>query len=320
MTEHVNVLIVGGGLSGIGAGVHIQTGTPDKTFAILEARDAIGGTWDLFRYPGIRSDSDMFTLGFKFKPWTHAKAIADGHDILQYIQDTAAEHHLHDKIRLGHRVKRTTWSPALSRWTVEIERGPERERVVMTCDFLFLCAGYYNYEAGFTPKFPGIDRFKGEVVHPQKWTSDIDHAGKRVVVIGSGATAVTLVPSMADKAKHVTMLQRSPTYIMALPGEDAMANGLRAVLPAQLAYDITRWKNVLLGMLFFNLSRSYPNFMKKLLIKGVQRFVGDKVDVSKHFTPSYNPWDQRVCAVPNADLFKALSKGIASVVTDHIET
>jgi len=320
MTEHVNVLIVGGGLSGIGAGVHIQTGTPDKTFAILEARDAIGGTWDLFRYPGIRSDSDMYTLGFKFKPWTHAKAIADGHDILQYIQDTAAEHHLHDKIRLGHRVKRTTWSPSLSRWTVEIERGPERERVVMTCDFLFLCAGYYNYEAGFTPQFPGIDRFKGEVVHPQKWTSDIDHAGKRVVVIGSGATAVTLVPSMTDKAKHVTMLQRSPTYIMALPGEDAIAHGLRAVLPAQLAYDITRWKNVLLGMLFFNLSRRYPNFMKKLLIKGVQRFVGDNVDVSKHFTPSYNPWDQRVCAVPNADLFKALRKGTASVVTDHIET
>ena len=320
MTEHVNVLIVGGGLSGIGAGVHIQTGTPDKTFAILEARDAIGGTWDLFRYPGIRSDSDMYTLGFKFKPWTHAKAIADGHDILQYIQDTAAEHHLHDKIRLGHRVKRTTWSPSLSRWTVEIERGPERERVVMTCDFLFLCAGYYNYEAGFTPQFPGIDRFKGEVVHPQKWTSDIDHAGKRVVVIGSGATAVTLVPSMTDKAKHVIMLQRSPTYIMALPGEDAIANGLRAALPAQLAYDITRWKNVLLGMLFFNLSRRYPHFMKKLLIKGVQRFVGDKVDVSKHFTPSYNPWDQRVCAVPNADLFKALRKGTASVVTDHIET
>lgn len=320
MTEHVNVLIVGGGLSGIGAGVHIQTGTPDKTFAILEARDAIGGTWDLFRYPGIRSDSDMYTLGFKFKPWTHAKAIADGHDILQYIQDTAAEHHLHDKIRLGHRVKRTTWSPSLSRWTVEIERGPERERVVMTCDFLFLCAGYYNYEAGFTPQFPGIDRFKGEVVHPQKWTSDIDHAGKRVVVIGSGATAVTLVPSMTDKAKHVTMLQRSPTYIMALPGEDAIAHGLRAVLPAQLAYDITRWKNVLLGMLFFNLSRRYPNFMKKLLIKGVQRFVGDNVDVSKHFTPSYNPWDQRVCAVPDADLFKALRKGTASVVTDHIET
>jgi len=320
MTEHVNVLIVGGGLSGIGAGVHIQTGTPDKTFAILEARDAIGGTWDLFRYPGIRSDSDMYTLGFKFKPWTHAKAIADGHDILQYIQDTAAEHHLHDKIRLGHRVKRTTWSPSLSRWTVEIERGPERERVVMTCDFLFLCAGYYNYDAGFTPQFTGIDRFKGEVVHPQKWTSDIDHAGKRVVVIGSGATAVTLVPSMADKARHVTMLQRSPTYIMALPGEDAIANGLRAVLPATLAYDITRWKNVLLGMLFFSLSRRHPHFMKKLLIKGVQRFVGDKVDVSKHFTPSYNPWDQRVCAVPNADLFKALRKGTASVVTDHIET
>ena len=318
--EHVDVLIVGAGLSGIGAAVHLQDECPERSFAILESRDAIGGTGDLFRYPGIRSDSDMYTLGYRFKPWTNAKAIADGPAILDYIQETVREHGLARHIRLGHRVKRASWSTAQSRWTVEVERGPAREPVTLSCNFLFLCAGYYNYEAGYTPDFPGIDRFKGIVAHPQKWTPDIDYTGKRVVVIGSGATAVTLVPSMADKAAHVTMLQRSPTYIMALPGRDAVAHWLQRVLPAKAAYGITRWKQVFLQMLFYRFARRFPKAAAKALIQGVQRFVGPNVDVARHFTPSYNPWDQRVCLVPDADLFKVLRKGQASVVTDHIDS
>jgi monooxygenase len=319
-TEHIDVLIVGAGLSGIGAGVHLKKNCPERSFLILEGREALGGTWDLFRYPGIRSDSDMYTLGYSFRPWTNAKAIADGPAILQYIRDTAREEGLESRIRLSHRVKRASWSTADARWTVEIEKGPQREPIVLTCNFFFSCSGYYNYEHGYTPDFPGKERFQGRIVHPQHWPADLDYSGQRVVVIGSGATAVTLVPSMVDKAAHVTMLQRSPTYVMALPAQDALANTLKRLLPAQLAYGITRWKNVLLGMLFFRLSKRRPDFMKKLIIKGVQRSLGADYDVRKHFTPNYKPWDQRVCVVPDGDMFRAIRKGRASVVTDHIES
>lgn len=319
-TEHFEVLIVGAGLSGIGAGYHLQSKCPEKTFALLEAREAIGGTWDLFRYPGIRSDSDMYTLGYVFRPWTHQNAIADGPTILDYVRDTAARYGIDKKIRFGHRVVAATWSSARALWTVEAQHGPDREPVRFTCNFLFMCSGYYNYERGHAPEFPGSERFRGRIVHPQRWTSDIDYANKRVVVIGSGATAVTLVPEMAKDAAHVTMLQRSPTYVVSRPAADAIANGLRRVLPIKLAYQLTRWKNVLLGMLFFQLCRRRPEFMKRLLAKGVLRELGPDYDVATHFTPRYNPWDQRLCLVPNGDLFEALKKGRASVVTDHIDT
>lgn len=318
--EHFDVLIVGAGISGIGAGCHLETRCPTRTYAILEGRDSIGGTWDLFRYPGIRSDSDMYTLGYSFRPWTKAKAIADGPAILEYLRETAREHGIEQKIRFNHCVKRASWSSQDARWTVEVERGPAREPVRLTCSFLFMCSGYYNYAEGYMPQFPGADRFAGRIVHPQKWTSDIDYAGKRVIVIGSGATAVTIVPEMAKQAAHVTMLQRSPTYVVSRPAEDAIANWLRRVLPVKTAYSITRWKNVLLGMLFFQLSRRNPHGMKKLIRKGVRVALGPDYDVDTHFTPRYNPWDQRLCLVPNGDLFEAIKQGSVSVVTDHIET
>lgn len=319
MTEF-DVLIVGAGLSGVSAGYHLQTLCPSKRFAILEARDAIGGTWDLFRYPGVRSDSDMYTLGYSFRPWTDKDAIADGTKILDYVRSTARQHGIDRHIRFQHRVVSADWSSAKARWTVEVERGPGRERVQYTCSFLFMCSGYYKYEHGYTPHFPGIERFQGRVVHPQKWTEDIDYADKRVVVIGSGATAVTLVPEMAKRAAHVTMLQRSPTYVVSRPAADALANGLRRILPIRAAYALTRWKNVLLGLLFFQLCRRRPAFMKRLITKGVERELGTQLDVATHFTPTYNPWDQRLCLVPNGDLFEAIKLGRASVVTDQIDT
>jgi cation diffusion facilitator CzcD-associated flavoprotein CzcO len=249
-SEHFDVLVVGAGISGIGAGYHLQTSCPDRTYAILEARDDIGGTWDLFRYPGIRSDSDMYTLGYSFKPWTNPRAIADGRSILEYLRETTREYGIDRHIRFGHRVTRASWSSPDARWTVEVERGEPKQTVRLTCNFLFMCSGYYNYAEGYAPAFPGIERFTGRIVHPQQWTEDIDYAGKRVVVIGSGATAVTLVPEMAKQAAHVTMLQRSPTYIISMPGEDRLANYLRRRLPARVAYGNARWKNVLLGMWF----------------------------------------------------------------------
>ncbi|HEY0942883.1 MAG TPA: NAD(P)/FAD-dependent oxidoreductase [Steroidobacter sp.] len=318
-TEHVDVLIVGAGLSGIGAGYRLQLDCPTKSYAILEARDAIGGTWDLFRYPGIRSDSDMYTLGYSFRPWHETKAIADGASILKYVRDTAREYGIDRNIRFNHRVKRAAWSTADALWTVEAQQ-PSGEVVRFTCNFLFMCSGYYNYDAGYTPELAGTDQFKGRIVHPQKWTDDIEYAGKRVVVIGSGATAVTLVPELAKTAAHVTMLQRSPTYIVARPAEDRIANWLRHIFPAKLAHGITRWKNVLLGMLFYNLCRRAPGRMKQMLIRQVKDELGDSCDVERHFTPRYNPWDQRLCLVPNGDLFETIKTGRASVVTDHIET
>ena len=318
--DHVDVLIVGAGISGIGAGCHLEMECPGKTYAVLEARDSIGGTWDLFRYPGIRSDSDMYTLGYRFKPWTNPKAIADGPAILEYVKETAREYGVDEHIRYHHRVVRAEWSSKDARWRVEVERTDTGETVHVTCGFLFMCSGYYSYDEGYTPEFEGIERFKGQVLHPQFWTDDVEYEGKRVVVIGSGATAVTLVPAMADKAEHVTMLQRTPSYIVTLPGEDPIANFLRRVLPEKAAYVIVRWKNVLLQGGFFALSRRRPKLVKRLLRHGVKRQLPAGYEVDTHFKPPYNPWDQRLCLVPDADLFEALASGQASIVTDHIET
>jgi monooxygenase len=318
--EHFDVLVVGAGLSGIGAGVHLQMHCPGRTFAVLEARERSGGTWDLFRYPGIRSDSDMYTLGYAFKPWEDAKAIADGPAILQYVREAASEHGIDRKIRFGHGVKSASWSTQDAVWTVEVERGERKEPVRFTCNFLFMCAGYYRYAEGYTPEFPGIERFGGSIVHPQHWTDDIAYAGKRVVVIGSGATAVTLVPELAKKAAHVTMLQRSPTWVVARPSEDAMANRMRRYLPPRLVYGITRWKRVLLGMYFFNLCRRNPGRAKQLILGGVRAYLGPDYDIARHFTPRYNPWEQRLCLVPDGDLFRAIRAQRASVVTDESET
>ena len=318
--EHFDVLIIGAGLSGIGAGYHLQIRCPDRSYVILEGRERIGGTWDLFRYPGVRSDSDMYTLGYSFRPWEEAKAIADGPSILKYVQDTARDYGIQRNIRFGHQVKRTLWSTRDAQWTVEVERGGANELVQFSCDFLFMCGGYYSYAGGYTPEFPGAQRFAGRIVHPQKWTEDIDYAGKRVVVIGSGATAVTLVPELAKTAAHVTMLQRSPTYVVARPAQDDMANRLRVYLPSMLAYQITRWKRVLLGMYFFNLCRRDPARARRLILGGVRMALGPDYDVDKHFTPRYNPWEQRLCLLPDGDLFRAIKAGRASVITDHIET
>ncbi len=315
MATHVDVLIVGAGISGIDAAYHLQTSCPNKSYAIFEARDTLGGTWDLFRYPGIRSDSDMYTLGFPFRPWTNGKAIADGESILAYIRETAEAYGIDRHIRYRHRVTGANWQDG--RWTVDVLADGQPQQVI--CRFLFLCSGYYDYAEGYTPAFPGRDRFTGRIVHPQHWPQDLDYAGKRVVVIGSGATAVTLVPSLAKTAAHVTMLQRSPTYIMSRPARDPIADWLRKRLPADRAYSMTRWKNVLLGTAFYQYCRRFPNHAKRLLVAGVRHMVPD-VDVKAHFTPSYNPWDQRLCLVPDADLFAALRSGTVSVVTDTIKT
>jgi monooxygenase len=317
--EHVDVLIVGAGLSGVGAGCHLETTCPGKTYAILEGRDSLGGTWDLFRYPGIRSDSDMYTLGYAFRPWSEAKAIADGPAILKYVKETANEYGVDRKIRYNHRVVRAEWSTADARWTVEATRTDTGETVRMTCGFLLVCTGYYRYDEGYTPEFAGTERFKGRIVHPQFWAEDVDYAGKRVVVIGSGATAVTLVPAMAETAAHVTMLQRSPSYVVSLPAEDPVARLVRR-LPKRTAYSIVRWKNVLLTMLVFQLSRRRPNVVKSMIRKGLERQLPPGYDIDTHFKPRYNPWDQRMCLVPDGDLFQVIGDGRASVVTDKIET
>jgi monooxygenase len=315
--EHFDVLIVGAGLSGIGAAHHLQQRCPGRSYAILESRGTIGGTWDLFRYPGIRSDSDMYTLGYSFKPWDHANAIADGPSILRYIRETAEEGGIDRRIRFGHRVVRADWSSQDARWTVTAEH--EGRSVRFTCGFLFACSGYYRYSDGYTPDFEGMADFGGRLVHPQKWPEDLDYRGKKVVVIGSGATAVTLVPAMAGTAAHVTMLQRSPTYMVSRPAEDSIANWLRERIPRKAAYAITRWKNVLLHLFFYKLARRRPEQVRRRLIDGVKALLGPGYDVATHFTPSYKPWDQRICLVPDSDLFDAIRSGAASVVTGHID-
>jgi cation diffusion facilitator CzcD-associated flavoprotein CzcO len=318
--EHFDVLIVGAGLSGIGAAHHIQDALPGKSCAILEARDAIGGTWDLFRYPGVRSDSDMFTLGYRFRPWPDAKAIADGPAILDYVRDTASDGDIERHIRFHHRVVEAEWSTKDRPWTVTAERTDTGETVELTCGFLFGCTGYYRYDEGYTPEFEGTERFQGQIVHPQHWPEDLDYSGKRVVVIGSGATAVTLVPAMTDRAEHVTMLQRSPSYIVSLPAIDPIARFVRRILPDRLSYPLLRWKNALLQLAVFNLSRRRPKLVKALIRRGVERRLPPGFDVDKHFRPPYNPWDQRMCLVPDADLFDVLADGSASIATDRIET
>jgi cation diffusion facilitator CzcD-associated flavoprotein CzcO len=319
MTEHVDVILVGAGLSGIGAAYHLQTRCPDRRYLILEGRAAMGGTWDLFRYPGIRSDSDMHTLGYNFRPWTHAKAIADGPSIRDYIADTARDHDIERHIRFGHRVVSAAWSTPDARWTVETRRE-DGTTATYTCNFLHMCSGYYDYARGHAPHFAGQESFAGRIVHPQFWPEDLDYAGKQVVVIGSGATAVTLVPEMAKEAAHVTMLQRSPTYVVSRPAQDRVANWLRKRLPPRIAYGATRWKNVLFGMFFYRMARRKPEQTKERLLGMVRQHLGADYDVATHFTPRYNPWDQRLCLVPDADLFDTIRDGRASVETDTIDT
>lgn len=316
--EYVDVVIVGAGLSGIGAGYRVQTELPGKSYAILEARETLGGTWDLFRYPGIRSDSDMFTLGYPFEPWRDAKSIADGPSILRYITETARRHGIDKHIRYGTKVVAAQWSSADSRWTLTLRQG-DAERT-LSCRFLYSCSGYYDYDQGHAPEFPGVETFSGTMVHPQFWPEDLDYAGKKVVVIGSGATAVTLVPAMAEQAELVTMLQRSPTWISAVPGRDKQADKIRELLPAGLAHRVIRTKNILFNVGFYQYCRRRPQAARKLLTGLTTRILKDEKLVAEHFTPEYNPWDQRLCAVPDADFFKAMRKGKAEVVTDHIDT
>ena len=317
--EHVDVMIVGAGLSGIGGACHLKTECPGKSFIILEGRERMGGTWDLFRYPGVRSDSDMYTLGYRFRPWRDNKAMADGPSILSYIHDTASEHGVDKLIRYDHRVRRASWSSDDARWTIDAENGHDQTVVQFTCNFLYLCTGYYDYESGYTPEWPGVERFRGTIVHPQKWPEDLDYAGKRIIVIGSGATAITLVPAMAERAAHVTMLQRSPSYVVSRPAEDRIAIWLRRILPDKAAYALARWKNVLNATFFYNLARKRPQFFKWMVARGVRKHLAEEYN-ARDFTPPYNPWDQRMCFVPDADLFRAMREGGVSIVTDQIET
>jgi monooxygenase len=338
--EHFDVLIIGAGLSGIDAAHHLQKFCPQKSYVILEQRERIGGTWDLFRYPGIRSDSDMLTMGYSFRPWTHPKAISPGEDIREYITATARDEGIDRNIRFRHQIKRASWSSEDAKWTVEAVKQSsslgassntagnttsggvvtKEEAVTLTCNFLFCCAGYYRYSAGYLPEFPNSSRFKGRMIHPQGWPQDLDYAGKRVVIIGSGATAVTLLPAMAKTAAHVTMLQRSPTYVISAPEKDRIANFLRHIMPAMWAYRLSRWKNVSFMTYIYQLSQRFPNFVKRGIIKKASKQLGTDFDVETHFTPRYRPWEQRMCLIPDADMFEAIKSGKASVVTDQIET
>ena len=322
LPDRVDIVVVGAGLSGIGAGYRLQTEHSDKSYVILEARDVLGGTWDLFRYPGFRSDSDMFTLGYAFKPWLGPKAIADGQTILGYIRDTAAEFGIDENIHYGVKVVSANWSTAEARWTLSLDQhGPDGvTRTTITCGFLYSCAGYYRYDQGHRPAFPGTDSFSGALVHPQFWPRDLDCAGKRVVVIGSGATAVTLVPALAHSAAHVTMLQRSPTWIGAVPLHDPVADTLRALLPAKAAHRAIRGKNIILGLAFYQFCTRAPRAARRVLTGMVARLLDDPATVREHFTPAYDPWEQRFCAAPDGDLFLALRQGRASVVTDRVDT
>ncbi|GJF09941.1 FAD-containing monooxygenase EthA [Mycolicibacterium cyprinidarum] len=318
MTEFVDVVIVGAGISGISAAWHLQDRCPGKSYAILERRTNLGGTWDLFKYPGIRSDSDMFTLGFRFKPWTSEKAIADGPDIIAYLKETVAENGIDKHIRYGQHVTGADWSDADARWTVSVER--DGEQVQISCRYLMACSGYYNYDQAFSPEFVGSEDFEGSIIHPQHWPEDVDYAGKRIVVIGSGATAVTLIPALANSgAGHVTMLQRSPTFIAALPDVDPFTVQTNKRLPEKPAYVLNRWKSILLQSVQYQTARRFPDMFRKQLLTMARRRLPENYDVNKHFNPRYNPWDERVCLAPNGDLFKAIRAGKADVVTDTID-
>ncbi len=316
--DHVDVLIVGAGLSGIAASYYLQTQCPARSYTILEGRGQLGGTWDLFRYPGIRSDSDMFTLGYSFRPWQGDRSIADGPAILNYLRETSKEFGIDRHIRFQHRVRSASWSSQQARWTVEAEVGSQQQPVRYSCSFLYLCSGYYDYAEGYAPAFPGSQDFQGRLIHPQHWPEDLDYQGQRIVVIGSGATAVTLVPALAQTAAHVTMLQRSPSYILSVPTEDHLARTIRKLLPERIANRLLRWKNVLLSIAFFQLCRRAPARAKRFFRRQLIRELPPEFDLEMHFQPRYDPWDQRVCLVPDADLFQAIKSGRASVVTDQI--
>ena len=318
--NHIDVVVVGAGISGIGAAYNLQERCPQKTFTILEGRSNIGGTWDLFKYPGVRSDSDMHTMGFKFKPWNSPKTIADGPAILSYLDETVEENDLRKKIQFNKKVIGASWSSSEALWTLEVEDQSSKTVEKTTCNILYLCGGYYNYDEGYTPEFKGVEQFKGKVIHPQKWPEDLDYSDKKVVVIGSGATAVTIVPSMAEKVKHITMLQRSPTYYFAAPDEDAIGNFIKRFTTDRLGYFLVRWKNILMGRFMLSRMRKNPEKIKTMLIDQVRDHLGEDYDVDKHFTPRYMPWDQRLCFVPNGDMFNAINSGKASVVTDTIDT
>lgn len=317
--EYFDVVIVGAGLSGIGMAYHLQTHCPQKSYVILEAREQLGGTWSLFNYPGIRSDSDMYTLGYGFKPWKKAKAIADGDSILDYLKETASENNINQHIRFGQKVVQANWSSEEQCWTLTISNASNQTEKEIKCGFLKLCSGYYNYDKGHTPKFQDQDQFQGDIIHPQKWPENYDYTDKKITVIGSGATAVTLIPSLAQKAKHVTMLQRSPSYYLAMPDKDGLADFMRKILPVRWAYAVIRWKNVAIQQLFYKASRKYPERVKNWLIRSVTKGLKEQQDTKKHFTPDYKPWDQRLCLVPNGDLFKTLNEGKATIITDEIE-
>jgi monooxygenase len=317
--DFVDVLIVGAGISGISAAYHIQRYCSDLSYAVVEARDAVGGTWDLFRYPGIRSDSDMYTFGYAFRPWTDKKVFADGPSILEYVRATASEYGMDDKIRFSHRVVASSWDSRTARWTVEMTTPDSERSTTMRCRFLLICAGYYRYDRGHMPQFPGQESFGGTVIHPQHWPEEIDYKNKNVVVIGSGATAITLVPAMANDSAHVTMLQRSPSYIAARPSEDAIAGVLRAFLPSAWVHTLIRTKNIVLAILFYEISQRWPTAVKRGVMSQIRTTLGDDFDVDTHFAPRYNPWDQRFCLAPDGDFFEALKDGSASVVTDHID-
>ena len=314
---HKDVVVIGAGISGIAAGYNLQKSCSNKSFVILEGRESLGGTWDLFKYPGIRSDSDMHTLGFRFKPWIHKKSIADGPSILEYLNETVDQYDLRKKILFNQKVISSNWISKKSIWELMVINDGQEES--MTCNFLFLCGGYYSYDKPYMPAFPNQDQFQGSLIHPQFWDESIDYTNKKVIVIGSGATAVTLVPAIAEKAEHVTMLQRSPSYVVSAPGEDSWSNALNKIFPTRLTYFLIRWKNVLRTSLGFYLSRKYPARVKERLINLVREELGDDFDVEKHFTPRYNPWDQRMCLVPDSDLFNSIKDGRASVVTDVID-
>ena len=318
-SESIDVLIIGAGLSGIGGACHLRRNSPDRSFMILESREASGGTWDLFRYPGIRSDSDMYTFGYGFKPWSDKSSIADGHKILSYIREAAAEYDVEQHIRYQHKVVSASWSSTQSRWLVTAERGHTGERVTISCKFIFSCSGYYDYEQGYTPEFAGIDNFKGQVIHAQHWPEQLDYQGKHVVVIGSGATAVTLVPAMSQDTASLVMLQRTPTYIASVPKEQPLAETLRKWLPDSWVFRLIRWKQVLFQIYLYQLSRRNPQRLRKYLLGLVRKEMGPDYDVDTHFTPDYNPWDQRLCGVPDGDLFTAIRENRAEVVTDHID-
>ncbi len=319
MNKKIDVLVVGAGLSGIGAGYHLQKKCPETSFLILEGRENIGGTWDLFKYPGVRSDSDMYTLGYNFKPWKEQEAIADAPSILKYLNETVEEFNLKSKIRFGKYVKKARWSSDSNQWTVDIEDKKTGKFSQILCSFIFMCSGYYSYKEGYTPHFEGKENFKGDIIHPQKWDPSFDYSNKKIVVIGSGATAVTIVPEMAKTAKHVTMLQRSPTYVVAAPEKDNLANKLRKYLPLKFTYWLIRWRNILRQQYYFRLCKKYPKGVKNVIIREVKKKLGNDFDVKTHFTPKYNPWDQRMCLVPDGDLFEQINQGKASVVTDHIK-